>query len=341
MEAHQRLDEILKVVESARSLPMSSSVVLNRNELTELLGELRDALPPELQAAQDVLRKRDTLLYETTSNAERLLEAAAEEGRRLVSEEEVVRAARIEAAEMLQAARDESDRMSRDVDGYVDAKLAHLEVSVNNILEAIRKGREHLSASAGLYGNLAAEDTGVPRELSEPSEAPRELGRDMQVDRVADVSTPTPAFPQQQLPQQQLPQQQLPQQQLPQSPSELPAATPAAPSDAPHQVPPAVRAFSAARHQVPPSGSPLSESTSPSPYAAEFSGHPDGLRRPGAPPGGENGRGWTPDESALLPTGDQPGEHDAEPEHRGASDPGNPPNGTLSEAADVDLNSET
>lgn len=165
MKAHHTLDEIVAFVESARSLPMSSSVVINRSELLDMLGELREILPDDLKQAQDVLNRRDQMFNEAASNAERLLNAAAEEKQRLVSEEEVVRAARIEAGDMVRTAREQSEQMSRQVDGYVDAKLAHLEVSVSNILDAIRRGRTQLSEAAGLYADLAAEPASqVPLE---------------------------------------------------------------------------------------------------------------------------------------------------------------------------------
>lgn len=157
MKAHHTLDEVVAFVESARSLPMSSSAVINRSELLEMLGKLREVLPEDLKQAQDVLERRDQMLNESAATAERLLTAAAEEKQRLISEEEVVRAARIEAGELVRAAREQSEQMSRQVDGYVDAKLAHLEVSVSNILDAIRRGRTQLSEAAGLYADLAAE----------------------------------------------------------------------------------------------------------------------------------------------------------------------------------------
>jgi hypothetical protein len=158
MEAHNTLDEIVTFVEAARSLPMSSSAVINRSELLDMLERLRAALPDDLKQAEDVLKRRDQMFNDAAANAERLLIAAAEEKERLISDEEVVRAARIEAGEMVRAAREQSDQMSRQVDGYVDAKLAHLEVSVSNILDAIRRGRLQLSEAAGLYADLAADE---------------------------------------------------------------------------------------------------------------------------------------------------------------------------------------
>lgn len=157
MDAHGKLDQIIEFVDNAKTLPMSSSVMINKADLTRMLEEVRAALPEELQAAQKVLKQRDELLSDATANAERLLTAAEEERQRLVSEEEVLRQARTQAGEAIQAAREKSEQMRGDVNAYVDAKLAHLEVSVNNILDTVRQGRARLS-DPNAYAELAASD---------------------------------------------------------------------------------------------------------------------------------------------------------------------------------------
>lgn len=157
LDAHDKLDQIIDVVDNAKTMPMSSSVLINKADLTRMLEELRAALPEELQAAQKVLRQRDELLSDATANAERLLTAAEQERQRLVSEEEVLREARTQAGEAIRAAREKTEQMRSDVNAYVDAKLAHLEVSVTNILETVRHGRSRLS-DAGAYGELAPSD---------------------------------------------------------------------------------------------------------------------------------------------------------------------------------------
>lgn len=154
MKIRDKLDELIALVAAARSLPMSSSVVINKAELTRLLDELRELLPEDVVAAHAILERQDAILTDAVASAERLLTAAADERRKLVSETEVVREARIEAAEMIQAAREQSEQMTRDVDGYVDAKLAHLEVSVTKLLDNVRQGRERL-AQPELYAELS------------------------------------------------------------------------------------------------------------------------------------------------------------------------------------------
>lgn len=157
MKIHDKLNEVVKYIESARGLPMSSSVLVNKAELTRLLEELRGLLPNDLVEAQAVLDRRERIIAEAITNAERLLVAAEDERRRLVSEEEVLREARIEAGTVLQSARAESEQMAHEIDGYVDAKLAHLEVSITKLLDSVRQGRQHL-AEPGLYDELASTD---------------------------------------------------------------------------------------------------------------------------------------------------------------------------------------
>lgn len=177
---------------------MSSSIVVNKSELSRLLTELGELLPDDLAQAEAVLRRRDAMLYEATANAERLLTAAIEERARMISEEEVLREARIEAAEMIREAQERSQRTSREIDEYVDAKLAHLEVSVTNILETVRQGRLRL-AQPGLYGELASlpetgpalghEPAPLPqRQVSPEAAGPYSLGGS--TDRTAEWSAP-------------------------------------------------------------------------------------------------------------------------------------------------------
>jgi hypothetical protein len=175
MKIQDKLDEVMAFVESARGLPMSSSVVVNKAELARLLDELRELLPDDLLEAQVVLDRREHILTEAVANAERLLVAAEEEKQRLVSEEEVLRQARIEAGTVLQSARAESEHMAREIDGYVDAKLANLEVSITKLLDTVRQGRDHL-AQPGLYNDLAAADvleTAVPDVVENGYERPQ------------------------------------------------------------------------------------------------------------------------------------------------------------------------
>ena len=167
MDVHDKLDEIVAYLESARAMPMSSSAVVNRSELLARLDAVRAMLPGSLRAAEMVLDQREELLAEAKANAERIIEAATQEQERLVSEHSVLVAAESKAEEIRAAAIAKVDDMRGQVDDYVDAKLAHLELAVDKILDTVRQGRERLRSS-NAYGELGAAEghPGVPLDDS-------------------------------------------------------------------------------------------------------------------------------------------------------------------------------
>jgi hypothetical protein len=153
MDVNDKLDEIVKYVESARSMPMSSSSVVNRSELLSQLQALREMLPGTLEEADHLLGEREQMLAAARSEAAALVAHGEKEHDRLIAEHEVLTAAQERAQQTLTAATVKADEISRGVDDYVDAKLAHLEVAVDRILETVRRGRERLQKTSA-YGEL-------------------------------------------------------------------------------------------------------------------------------------------------------------------------------------------
>src|SRR4051794_16019723 len=95
----EALDELVTTVEEARGLPMTSSCVVPRGDVLELLDDIRDAIPAEFDDAQDVLDHRSELVETARQNAQRQREEARNEADRAVTE------ARDEAARLLGEAR--------------------------------------------------------------------------------------------------------------------------------------------------------------------------------------------------------------------------------------------
>lgn len=139
-----KLDEIVAIVESARAMPMSASCVVNRADLLGQLDELKELLPGEFRQARYLLQDRDEVVAEGRREAERIIEDAEQERLRLIEETDIVRDARLEANRLIGAARDEAAGMRREVDDYVDTKLANFEVVLTRTLGAVERGRDKL-----------------------------------------------------------------------------------------------------------------------------------------------------------------------------------------------------
>ncbi|WP_309050105.1 ATP synthase F0 subunit B [Streptomyces sp.] len=144
MDVQKKLDEIVATVQSARSMPMSASCVVNRAELLALLEEVRDALPGSLAQAQELIGGREQLVEEARREAERIIEAAHAERGSIVSDTQVARESQEEADRILAEARREAEEIRAEADEYVDSKLANFEVVLNKTIGAVDRGREKL-----------------------------------------------------------------------------------------------------------------------------------------------------------------------------------------------------
>jgi len=156
MDVHDKLDDLSTLVENARAMPMSASCLVNRADLLDQLDEVRALLPEALAEADDVLTDRDEILEEARAEAVAILDRAEDQARELVSEHVIYQTALSEAEEISQASQAEAARMRRDIDDYVDTKLANFEVALHKTISAVQKGRDRIR------GRHDFEDLGDP-----------------------------------------------------------------------------------------------------------------------------------------------------------------------------------
>lgn len=145
------LDAIESAVVAARAMPMSSSVLVSRAELLDLVAQARDVLPTQLSEADEVLADADAARSAAQADADALLEAARQEAARLVEAEAVVVAAHERAAQVVADAQTTAEGLRRDADDYCDRRLADFEIDLGKVLAQVQAGR------AKLAGRLTAE----------------------------------------------------------------------------------------------------------------------------------------------------------------------------------------
>jgi F0F1-type ATP synthase membrane subunit b/b' len=110
MDLIERIDELQVLIEEAKAVPLSSSAVINRDELLELLAQLKEEVPDEIRQARWMARDRDELLARARKEADRIAAEAREQRDRLLSRTEIVHAAQREAERINDEARDKADK---------------------------------------------------------------------------------------------------------------------------------------------------------------------------------------------------------------------------------------
>lgn len=149
-DSEQLLRRVADQIASAKTMPLSSSAMINREEVLELLETAASRLPEELRAARWMLRERDEFLAKTRREADDILDAARAQAERMVQRAEVVRAAEHRARQILDGANDEARRLRHEVEDFCDQRLAQFEIILEKVRTAVHQGRTKLTSTGGL-----------------------------------------------------------------------------------------------------------------------------------------------------------------------------------------------
>ncbi len=149
LEVEELVLHLRDIVENARAMPLSASVMVNREEVGEIVEDILNTLPEELREARWLLKEREDYLEQAQREAERIIETGRVRAERMVERTEVVREARRAASAIVEEAEGRARQVRHEADDYVDRKLASFEVVLDRTMQTVQKGRERLHAHVG------------------------------------------------------------------------------------------------------------------------------------------------------------------------------------------------
>jgi hypothetical protein len=128
------IDKLDDLIHNARPVPLTDQVRVDREEIYDLLDQMRATIPEEIKQARWIVKERQEMLAEAKREAERVVKEARDQQARLISEEEIIEDAR------------ETERSIRlGAEDYADEILSTLEVNLEKFLAAVRRGRDRLA----------------------------------------------------------------------------------------------------------------------------------------------------------------------------------------------------
>jgi cell division septum initiation protein DivIVA len=146
LDAEALIGRSLDVVNSAKTMPLSASVLVSRDELVHLLGLAMDRLPNELREARWLLKEREEFMAERDREAQALMDEVRAQAERMVARTDIVRQANRVAQRILDDANEEARRMRHETEDYCDQRLAGMEIVLDRTMKTVRSGRQKLQA---------------------------------------------------------------------------------------------------------------------------------------------------------------------------------------------------
>src|SRR5919201_336542 len=85
------IDKLDDLIHNARPVPLTDQVRVDREEIYDLLDQMRATIPEEIKQARWIVKERQEMLAEAKREAERIIKGARDQQARLVSDEEVMK----------------------------------------------------------------------------------------------------------------------------------------------------------------------------------------------------------------------------------------------------------
>lgn len=141
------IEEALHVVANARSMPLSSSVIIAKDDINEILEDIKIQLPEEIRSARWLLKEGQEHIEKAKRDAEAIVEEARVQAERMAQRTEIVRQAKKIAAKTVDDADAAARKLKREAEDYCDRKLAAFEIALEDIAKTVKAGRDRLQLS--------------------------------------------------------------------------------------------------------------------------------------------------------------------------------------------------
>src|ERR671918_3075425 len=138
------IDKLDDLVHNAKAVPLTDQVRIDREEIYDILDQMRATIPEEIKQARWIVKERQEMLAEAKREADRILGEAREQAVREASQTEIVKIAEQQAQEIIDDGRRQAREMRLEIEDWADGILSTLEVNLDKFLAAVRRGRERL-----------------------------------------------------------------------------------------------------------------------------------------------------------------------------------------------------
>ena len=162
----QLIDELEEYIESCKPKFMSNSeIIVNKEEIDELLRELRMRTPEEIKRYQKIISNKEAILNDARAKAQALIDEATVHTNELISEHEImqqayaqangiVATAANQAREILDKATMEANELRTQASQYMESRLVELDSITSSAIQSTNADYDRLLGSLGQYRDL-------------------------------------------------------------------------------------------------------------------------------------------------------------------------------------------
>lgn len=144
MEILSILDTLEDLIERSMGLPLTGKCIVDREEVLEIITEMRLKLPDDIKQAAWIKDERQKILQEAQKEANSIVKDAENRIPTLVDEHEITQKAYGKAEDIVATAQKTAKEIKNGTNDYADGILNKLEDILRDTLNVIERNREEL-----------------------------------------------------------------------------------------------------------------------------------------------------------------------------------------------------
>ncbi len=144
MEIFTLLENLEELLDTGTKVPFSGKVLVDRDELAEILENIRIKLPDELKQAKWVKEERQRIIMDAQKEADEIVKQTETRIISLVDDHEITKQALAQKEEIIESADKVAREISMGTREYADALLERLEEILRETLNVIHENRKEL-----------------------------------------------------------------------------------------------------------------------------------------------------------------------------------------------------
>ena len=180
MSIEATLEAIDRLIAEAKAMPLTSKILIDEEELSRLVEDIRLNMPIEITQAKKIAQERRDILNDAEAQAEEIRAKARQRADAMIEEHQITKEAKLAADDILKQARDEaakirsdaktyateamdraerwSDEICRTASAYVDKIIRDTDETLTQSVNDIRKLRQSVRGALEKKGMLAKPD---------------------------------------------------------------------------------------------------------------------------------------------------------------------------------------
>lgn len=144
MEIFTLLETLEEAIENGKGIPFSAKCLVEKEELLDIIKEIRLKLPDELKQAKWVKEERARIMVEAQKEADDIIKEAENRIISMIDEHEITRQAYEQKTQIIEIANEKAREISNGTKLYADNILEKVEVVLEEALKTVKNNRREL-----------------------------------------------------------------------------------------------------------------------------------------------------------------------------------------------------